>query len=123
MKRPIYTIEERGSTFHLELYDQEVNLLVTSKSFSTFKECHQFLDTLRLHKHFQTNYVKTKNDTGQYGFEVRTCWDELIASSTWFASIEERSDGLQAAFACNTSAVFVNTNMYTEAPKLLFQVA
>jgi hypothetical protein len=123
MKRPIYTIEEHRSTFRLELYDREVNLLLISKSFTAFRDCQKFVDILRLHMHFQTNYVKTKNDTGQYGFEVRTCWDELIATSTWFATMEERADGMQNAFASNTDAIFVHTNLYTEVPMPLVNVA
>jgi hypothetical protein len=123
MKRPIYTIEERDANFHLELYDPSVNLLLTSKSFTTFKECQKFVDVLRLHMRFQTNYVRSKNDTGQYGFEIRTCWDELIAVSTWFATLEERADAMLTAYDCNEIAAFVHTNIYTESPLHLSKVA
>ena len=67
---------------------------------------------------FQTNFCRSKNLTGQYGFEVRTCWDELIATSTWFATMEERADAMYSAFDCNTNAIFVHTNLYQEVPSI-----
>lgn len=124
MKRPIYTIHQENSTFLLQLFDEKENLILTGKAFNTFKECEKFLATLRVHLCFQTNFSRSKNTSGQYGFEIRTCWDDLIASSSWYANRQEREDAMQQAFALNKDANFVHTSIYQTAPEpMLLEVA
>ncbi|MFT4597984.1 MAG: hypothetical protein ACI95K_000802 [Lentimonas sp.] len=122
MKRSIYTITEKNDQFFLQLFDEKENLILKSKSFETFQLCEKFLATLRLHLCFQTNFSRSKNMSGQFGFEIRTCWDELIGSSMWFASRQEREDAMQLAFHLNKDAVFVHTSMYQKAPPLDLRV-
>ncbi|PCJ63944.1 MAG: hypothetical protein COA58_15040 [Bacteroidetes bacterium] len=124
MKRPIYTISQEQSKFSLQLFDEKENLILTGKGFTTFKECEKFLATLRVHLCFQTNFSRSKNMNGQYGFEIRTCWDDLIATSSWFADRQEREEAMQQAFSANKDAVFVHTSIYQKTQSLeLLEVA
>ncbi|MBT6236624.1 MAG: hypothetical protein HOI49_11120 [Bacteroidetes bacterium] len=111
MKRPIFYIQENNAKFHVKMHDQNDLLLLVSKSFETYRECEKFVDILRVHMRFQTNFSRRKNIAGQYGFEIRTCWDDLIATSAWFNSRQDREDAMQAAFDANTDAVFVHKTM------------
>lgn len=122
MKRSIYTIAENNGQFILQLFDEKENLILTSKSFESFALCQKFLATLRLHLCFQTNFSRSKNISGQFGYEIRTCWDELIGSSTWFASRQEREESMHTAFRLNKDAVFVHTSMYQQTPSLNLRV-
>lgn len=112
MKRPTFYIQESNAQFRLQMQDENELLLLSSKSFDTHRECEKFVDTLRVHMRFQINFSRSKNMAGQYGFEVRTCWDDLIATSAWFSSREDREAAMQSAFDANTNAVFVHTSMY-----------
>jgi hypothetical protein len=124
MKRPIYTITQEQLKFHLQLFDEKENLILTGKGFDTFRECEKFLATLRVHLCFQTNFSRSKNMGGQYGFEIRTCWDDLISTSSWFANRPEREDAMEAAFKANKDAIFIHTNIHQKAPSLeLLEVA
>ena len=118
MKRPSFYITEKSAQFHLQMQDENELLLLTGKAFCTFRECEKFVDVLRVHMRFQTNFSRSKNMAGQYGFEVRTCWDDLIAKSAWFNSREDREKAMQAAFVANTNAVFVHTSMYNAVPSI-----
>lgn len=118
MKRPIYTISEVDSKFQLQLFSNNSILILESKPFNSFKECEKFLDTLRVHLCFQTNFSRSKNISGQFGFEIRTCWDDLIANSSWFSSRSEREEAMNTAFNANKNAVFVHTSIYRKTPLL-----
>ena len=115
MKSSIFTIIEKDHEFKLQLFDVNENLLLTSKGFSSFNKCQDFMATLRVHLCFQTNFSRCKNMSAEYGFEIRTCWDDLIASSEWFASREERSLAMEAVFRANKNAVFVHSNIFRKA--------
>ena len=121
MKRPIYTITENASEYRLQLFNSDAILILESKTFDTYRACEKFLDTLRVHLRFQTNFSRAKNMTGQYGFDIRTCWDDLIASSAWFSTREEREFIMEGVFAANTDAVFVHTSIFQSAPELILQ--
>ena len=121
MKRPIYTIKNEQSKFHLQLFDEKENLILTGKGFDTFRECEKFLATLRVHLCFQTNFSRSKNMGGQYGFEIRTCWDDLISTSSWFATRQERENAMAKAFEANKNAVFIHTSIHSKAPNLKLQ--
>lgn len=120
-KRPIYTIENSEGKFTLHLYSEDSFLILKSKPFDSFKLCEKFLDTLRVHLCFQTNFSRSKNLAGQYGFDIRTCWDDLVASSTWFADRNEREAIMKLAFDANKNAVFVHTSIYKEVQDLDLQ--
>lgn len=112
MKKSIYTIIENEALFMLNLKSEEDQLILSSKSFNSFRECEKFLDTLRVHMCFQTNFCRSKNAEGMFGFEIRTCWDDLIAQSKWFSSRADREEAMRLAFDGNKSAVFMHTPMY-----------
>ncbi|MDB4107564.1 hypothetical protein N8368_02765 [Bacteroidia bacterium] len=112
MKRPTYTISEIDSQFRLQLFVEDASLILESKCFNTFRECEKFLATLKVHLCFQTNFCRSKNDGGQYGFEIRTCWDDLIAQSSWFADRIEREDAMNLAFTANKTAEFIHTSVF-----------
>lgn len=116
MTRPTVYIQKFDSLFRLQMHDVNQFLLLQSKSFETARECENFVDVLRVHMRFQTNFSRCKNMAGHYGFEVRTCWDDLIATSAWFANREEREAAMQRTFDANTLAVFVHTSMHTAKP-------
>ncbi len=116
MKRPTVYIQEINSLFRLQMHDGNEFLLLQSKSFETPRECEKFVDVLRVHMRFQTNFTRCKNMAGHYGFEVRTCWDDLIATSVWFANREEREVAMQRTFDANTLAVFVQTSICSVKP-------
>lgn len=116
MKRPTVYIQEINSLFRLQMHDGNEFLLLQSKSFGTPRECEKFVDVLRVHMRFQTNFTRCKNMAGHYGFEVRTCWDDLIATSVWFANREEREAAMQRTFDANTLAVFVHTSICAVKP-------
>lgn len=111
MKRATYTISKSNEQFKLQLYSANTLLILESKPFDTFRACEKFLDTLRVHLCFQTNFSRAKNRAGQYGFDIRTCWDDLIASSSWFTSRQEREEIMQSTFYANKNAVFVHTSI------------
>lgn len=112
MKRPTFYIRENNAQFHLEMQDENGLQVLQSKEFDKARECEKFVDVLRVHMRFQTNFSRSKNMAGQYGFEIRTCWDDLIATSAWFNNREDREAAMQGAFDANTNAVFVHTYMH-----------
>ena len=62
------------------------------------------LQALKTHLCFHSNYHKTKSCKGFYGFEIRTCWDELIAQSIFFETREERDNAMNEVFQANKVA-------------------
>lgn len=117
MNRSSFIIENSNGNFNLELYSADDFLVVRSKPFATRRECEKFIDILKVHMCFQTNFCRSKNRTGQYGFEIRTCWDELIGCSLWFQTREDREHGMQQAFAANKDAVYVDKKVYVQVPQ------
>ena len=105
MKRPTFYIQESKAQYLLKMQDENELLLLSSKTFNTAIECEKFVDILRVHMRFQTNFSRSKNMAGQYGFEVRTCWDDLIAKSAWFNTRQDREAAMQSAYIANTHAV------------------
>ncbi len=121
MKKSTYTITKRNEQFRLQLYTADALLILESKPFDTFRACQKFLDTLRVHLCFQTNFSRAKNRAGQYGFDIRTCWDDLIASSSWFARRKEREEIMQSTFDANKNAVFVHTSFSLKRESTVLQ--
>ncbi len=113
MNRPIYTIAKSEDQFRLQFFKNSSHLLLESCTFDSFKACEKFLDTLRVHLCFQTNFSRCKTSDGLYAFEIRTCWDDLIATSTGFATRQEREEVMLHTFDANKNAVFVHTSIYT----------
>lgn len=120
-KKSIYTIESRDNEYFLQLYSSEGFLIIESQPFKSFKLCQKYLDTLRVHLCFQTNFSRTKNLTGQYGFDIRTCWDDKVASSGWYADRAEREKAMNLAFDSNKKAVFMHSNKYKNTYELDLQ--
>lgn len=112
MNKPTYHIERKNEQYTIQLHDQKHLFILESTVFSDFRTCEKFLDGLRIHMCFQTNFSRCKNDSGLFGFEIRTCWDDLIATSAWFADRNEREDAMQRAFQSNKNAIFIHTQMY-----------
>ncbi len=108
MKRPSFTINQNNFGFELALLNSDQFLVLKSKKFPNYKSCEKFLATLKVHMCFHANFCRTKNISGNYGFEIRTCWDELIATSIQYASRELREEAMQEAFAANKNAIFVH---------------
>ena len=119
MNRSSFIIENSNGNFNLELYSADDFLMVRSKQFSTLHECEKFIDILKVHMCFQTNFCRNKNRSGQYGFEIRTSWDELIGCSLWFQTREDRELAMQQAFVANKDAVFVDKKVYVQVPQQL----
>ncbi len=115
MKKPIYNITRSDSMFQLQLFDNYKNIVLTSKTFNTYQECSVFFDTLRVQMRFQTNFFRSKSKDGLFGFEIRTCWDELIASSSWFATRDERASAMQKTFDTNRMAILSNSYFAVES--------
>ncbi len=119
MNRSSFIIENSNGNFNLELYSADDFLMVRSKQFSTLHECEKCIDILKVHMCFQTNFCRNKNRSGQYGFEIRTCWDELIGCSLWFQTREDRELAMQQTFVANKDAVFVDKKVYVQVPQQL----
>ncbi|MBT8326093.1 MAG: hypothetical protein KJP21_00130 [Bacteroidia bacterium] len=107
MKKPTYTIIEHEDGFNLRLLNENDELILGSTNYTTFKECEKFLATLKVHMCFQTNFCRTKNAKGKFGFEIRTCWDDLIAISNQYETRNEREEAMLEAFDSNKKAVFI----------------
>lgn len=118
MKRAIFYISESSSKFHLCMKNEHQLVLLRGKEFDTERECEKFVDILRLHMRFQTNFNRTKNMSGRFGFQIRTCWDDLIAESLWYNTREDREAAMQEAFDANADAVFAHTSMYNISPSM-----
>lgn len=114
MKKPTFRIQEENSAYTIQMYDDKSHFVLDSKEFTNYKSCLEFIDRLRVHMCFQTNFSRCKNDQGLFGFEIRTCWDDLIASSAWYISREKREDAMNKAFQCNKEAIFIHTNIHTK---------
>jgi hypothetical protein len=121
MNRSTFIIDKSTSSFNIELFSAEDFLLVRSKPFDTLRECEKFIDTLKVHMCFQTNFCRSKNKAGQFGFEIRTCWDELIGCSLWFQTREGRELAMEQAFLANKSAVYVEKKIYLSTPHVALQ--
>lgn len=112
--KPLFQIEKNNSSYSLQMFDKNENFILKSKIFKDYKSCLDFLDRLRIHMCFQTNFSRCKNNHGLFGFEIRTCWDDLIASSGWYMSREKRENAMNNAFQCNKEAIFIHTKIYTK---------
>jgi hypothetical protein len=119
MNRPSFIITKSNGNFNLELYSADDFLMARSKPFATLRECEKFIDILKVHMCFQTNFCRSKNRVGQYGFEIRTCWDELIGCSLWFQTREDRELAMQQTFVANKDAVYVDKKVFVQAPQQL----
>ena len=114
MKKPTFRIQEENSAYTIQMYDDKNHFLLESKEFTNYKSCQEFIDRLRVHMCFQTNFSRCKNDQGLFGFEIRTCWDDLIASSAWYISREKREKAMNITFQCNKEAIFIHTMLHFE---------
>lgn len=114
MKKPTFRIREENSAYSIQMYDDKSHFVLESKEFTNYESCHEFIDRLRVHMCFQTNFSRCKNDQGLFGFEIRTCWDDLIASSAWYISREKREKAMNIAFQCNKEAIFIHTMLHFE---------
>jgi hypothetical protein len=114
--KPLFQIEKNNSSYKLQMFDENEHFILESKAFKDYKSCLEFLDRLRIHMCFQTNFSRCKNDHGLFGFEIRTCWDDLIASSGWYISREKRENAMNKAFQCNKEAIFIHTKIHTKKP-------
>ena len=114
MKKPTFRIQEENSAYTIQMYDDKNHFLLESKEFTNYESCQEFIDRLRVHMCFQTNFSRCKNDQGLFGFEIRTCWDDLIASSAWYISREKREKAMNIAFQCNKEAIFIHTMLNFE---------
>ncbi len=124
MNRSTFIIEEQNEKFTIELYSKNDFLLVRSKPFDSYKECEKFIDTLKVHMCFQTNFCRSKNRAGQYGFEIRTCWDDLIGTSLWFQTRTGREEAMEETFLANKDAVHIGKKMHSQpAEAVLLGVA
>ena len=112
MKKPTFRIQEENSAYTIQMYDDKNHFLLESKEFTNYKSCQEFIDRLRVHMCFQTNFSRCKNDQNLFGFEIRTCWDDLIASSAWYISREKREKAMNIAFQCNKEAIFIHTTLH-----------
>jgi hypothetical protein len=112
MKKPTFRIQEENSAYTIQMYDDKNHFLLESKEFTNYKSCQEFIDRLRVHMCFQTNFSRCKNDQDLFGFEIRTCWDDLIASSAWYISREKRERAMNIAFQCNKEAIFIHTPLH-----------
>ncbi len=106
MNKPFYTITENDNRFCLELFDRNCNLIIASKAFERYKDCYEFLDRVKLHMCFQTNFCRKRFDNGCFGFEVRTCWDDLVAESKQYLTRQEREDGMLDALNASKNAQY-----------------
>ena len=112
MKKPTFRIQEENSAYTIQMYDDKNHFVLESKEFTNYKSCQEFIDRLRVHMCFQTNFSRCKNDQDLFGFEIRTCWDDLIASSAWYISREKRERAMNIAFQCNKEAIFIHTPLH-----------
>jgi hypothetical protein len=112
MKKPTFRIQEENSAYTIQMYNDKNHFLLESKEFTNYKSCQEFIDRLRVHMCFQTNFSRCKNDQDLFGFEIRTCWDDLIASSAWYISREKRERAMNIAFQCNKEAIFIHTPLH-----------
>ena len=115
MKRATFYITNHQGKFQLGMKSKQQLVLLQGKCFDTERECEKFIDILRLHMRFQTNFNRTKSRNGRYGFQIRTCWDDLIAESLWYNNRADREAAMQEAFDANSDAVFTHTTMYDDA--------
>ena len=112
MKKPTFRIQEENSAYSIQMYDAKSHFVLESKEFTNYESCQEFIDRLRVHMCFQTNFSRCKNDQDLFGFEIRTCWDDLIASSAWYISREKRERAMNIAFQCNKEAIFIHTPLH-----------
>lgn len=117
MNRPSFTIQPQELGFSMLLIDPRGEEMLRSKKFPSYSTCEKFLSDLKVHMCFHSNFYRTKSPGGSYGFEIRTCWDELIATSRSFETREEREAAMQLTFKINKHAVFMHhtANMNTTA--------
>lgn len=115
MKRATFYISSVKSKFQLCMKNEHHLVLLKGKELDTERACEKFVDILRLHMRFQTNFNRTKNMSGRFGFQIRTCWDDLIAESLWYNTREDREAAMQEAFDANADAIFVHQQMHPSA--------
>ena len=111
MNKAYFTIARNDITFAVQLFTADHQPLLVSKHFPTYRSCERFIADLKLHLCFHANFYRTKRTSGAYGFDIRTCWDELIATSTPYFTRMDREDAMQTVFAANKEAVFIHTSI------------
>lgn len=106
MNKAYYTISNQDLIFRLELYSEDGDLLLRTKKFPTYKSCSKFLQSLKVHLCFQVNFLRTKMGDA-YNFQIRTCWDELIAEGESQPYFSLREEAMQKVVAASKEAVFL----------------
>ena len=60
--KPLFQIEKNNSSYKLQMFDENEHFILESKAFKDYKSCLEFLDRLRIHMCFQTNFSRCKNE-------------------------------------------------------------
>jgi hypothetical protein len=66
---------------------------------------------------FQSNFFRTKITAETFSFEIRTCWDDLMAFGPEFNTRFERNELMHAIQEMSKQAVFVDAQI--ETPSLV----
>lgn len=107
MNTPFYSIEKLTNGYQIELCVERGFPLLTSKQFNSLEEAQDLLQQIRLHVNIQTNINRKTYNDGTFGFEVRTCWDDLLAVSQTYYSRNDREEAMIKTLELSKKARFV----------------
>jgi hypothetical protein len=107
MYTPVYSIQKSTKGYQIELCLERGNPLLTSKPFSSLAGAQDLLQQIRLHVNIQTNFNRKTYEDGAFGFEVRTCWDDLLAVSQRYYTRKDREDAMIRTLELSRKAQFV----------------
>jgi len=104
MNNAFFYIEQADSNFKINLTNFNGQTILIGKEMDSKFGYKKYFQSMKTHLCFQTNYNRIRNLDGTFGFEVRTCWDELIGESISFTTRDERDAAMTEIFNSNKVA-------------------
>lgn len=104
MSSPFFYVQKSQIGFSINLTNFSGETVLIGKSVDSKYDFNKCLQALKTHLCFNSNYCRTRSADGYYSFEIRTCWDELIAQSILFESRDSRESTMHEVFSANKVA-------------------
>ena len=93
----VYTISQDYKGYVVTFITKEGDALLNSLPFECINKAPDVIQKVKLHICFQSNFVRKTYGLNAFGFEVRTCWDDLVAESIIFNTRQEIEEAMYDA--------------------------
>lgn len=112
MQNTFFYLQRTGYSFSINLTNFLGETILIGRETEIKHDYRKYLQSLKTHLFFSSNYYRVKSSKGTYAFEIRTCWDELLAQSIFFETREQREMAMKDIFEANKVAELREVALY-----------